>query len=262
MHGFALDEDLGSVRVPMFQGADTSRAYESTRVDMTNAAVLEFSNNEAYGGIQTGLDWVWNGTVSNFTVWHASQGIKGTPPEQLVLDELTVRGDRAVLDDPSEAPVGIWIANYLSRQVSVTNADVQAMRVGIMSPFFYDQTPDPRRGTGSLVVENGYFFNHVGVSIATAYAASDGDMPVKQAIVRSSVFERLDPPPGAGWPAETISMNWGMTPRDAQPRAPIAVYDYNRQPGNDFKVYYSYDAPPETAPCQDTVPEIGGWVCE
>ena len=55
-------------------------------------------------------------------------------------------------------------------------------------------------------------------------------------------------------------MNYGMTPQDARPRDPIPVYDFNRQPGRNFKVYYSLEAP-GTAPCQDTMPDIGGWVC-
>jgi hypothetical protein len=60
---------------------------------------------------------------------------------------------------------------------------------------------------------------------------------------------------------EAISMNDGMPPHDARPRDPILVYDFNRQPGRNFKVYYSLQAPVDTAPCHDTMPGIGGWVC-
>ena len=143
-YGFALPEGLRSVRTPAFKGADTSQADEAVRVDMTAAAVLEFTNNEAYGRFETGLEWVWNGVVSNFTVWHPSHhGFNGIPPDQLTLGAVTVRGDLAVIDDPAENPVGIAIGNYISRQVKVTGADVQAMRVGVLSPFFYGQTPAP-----------------------------------------------------------------------------------------------------------------------
>ena len=110
------------------------------------------------------------------------------------------------------------------------------------------------------MVENGYFLNYVGISIATSYTANAaGGVPIKSAVVRGSVFETLDLQAAAGWPSESISMNWGMTPRDSDP---IAVYDYNKQPGNNFKVFYSYQAPRATAPCHQTVPGIGGWVCE
>ena len=53
-------------------------------------------------------------------------------------------------------------------------------------------------------------------------------------------------------------MNWGMRPRDTQPRAPIAVFAYNKQAGSDFRVYYSYDVPADSAPCGETLEGIGG----
>ena len=262
--GFAFPEMQGSVRTPAFKGADTSKADESVRVDLTNAAVLEFAGNEAYGTIENGLESDWNGTVAHFRTWHASRhGVMGSPPETLVVDGLVVRGDPAALGDPSERPVGVWISNYVSRSVSVTGADVQGMRVGVLSPFFYNQAPEPGRGPGSLVIEDGYFRNQVGVSVATAYAANaSGGEPLKSAVVSGSVFEPLDTPAADRWPAESISMNYEMAPGDGEPRDPIVVRDYNGQPGNSFRVYYSHEAPESTAPCQETIPGIGGWVCE
>jgi len=56
-------------------------------------------------------------------------------------------------------------------------------------------------------------------------------------------------------------MNYGIVPNDPEPRDPILVYDYNKQPGKNFKVYYSNQAPRTVAPCHDTVAGIGGWVC-
>jgi hypothetical protein len=56
-------------------------------------------------------------------------------------------------------------------------------------------------------------------------------------------------------------MNYGMPPQDARPRVPIAVYDFNQEAGRNFNVYYSLGAPEGVAPCKDTLPEIGGWVC-
>ena len=262
-YGFGLPAALGSVRVPAFQGADTSRPGEAVLTDMTNGALLEFANNEAYGALETGLETIWNGTVSGLTVWHASlHGVAGIPPERLVLDGVTVRGDLAALGEAAEAPVGVSIANYLSRHVTVANADVQGMRVGVHSPFFYNQTPEPGRGAGALVVEDGYFRNHVDLSIATAYATdAAGGAPLKRAEVRGAVFEPLGTPPGATWPRESISANYEMRPGDAQPRDPIFVYDYNDQAGDDFEVYYSHEAPEAAAPCHEVRPDIGGWVC-
>lgn len=262
--GFALPELRGSVRTPAFKGADTSRADEAVRVDLTNAGVLEFAGNEAYGTIENGLESDWNGTVSDFRAWHSSRhGIMGSPPETLVVDRLVVRGDPAALDDASERPVGVWISNYVSRSVNVTGADVQGMRVGVLSPFFYNQAPEPGRGPGSLVIEDGYFRNQVGISVATAYTANaSGGQPLKSAVVSGTVFEPLDAPAADGWPPESISMNYEMAPGDGEPRDPIVVRDFNGEPGNSFRVYYSNQAPESAAPCQETLPGIGGWVCQ
>src|SRR5262249_1750375 len=154
-----------------FKGADTSKAVESATLDMRNAAVPEFTNNEAYG-VETALGWIWNGTVSKFVAWHASRhGVSALPPDKLVLDNLTVRGDPSVLSDSSERPVGVAIANYISKSVTVVNADVQGMRVGVFSPFFYNQALEPGHGVGSLIVEGGFFRNQIGVSVGTGYAS-------------------------------------------------------------------------------------------
>src|SRR5439155_9702640 len=111
--GFSLGAgSLGAIRAPAFKGADNSSAAESVRLDMANASVLEFANNEAYGTMQTGLAWVWNGTISTFTAWHPSQhGFSCIAPEKLILEKLTVVGDPAVLAYPSENPVGVLICN-------------------------------------------------------------------------------------------------------------------------------------------------------
>lgn len=261
--GFAMPAAaLLAVRVPAFRGADNSKGAESSVVDMSNAPVLEFASNEAYGAMESGVSTVWNGTISNLSIWHASQhGFSGSPPQMLVLDRLKVRGDPSVLRHADEAPIGVWTSNYLSKRITVVHADVQGMRVGVLSPFFYSQTLENGRAAGELLIEDSYFRNHIGVSVATAYTSSDGVSP-KNAIVRNSLFKPLALEQSASaWPSESISMNYGMTPGDARPRAPILIYDHNRQAGNNFKVYYSHRAPEASAPCRTTIEGIGGWVC-
>ena len=85
---------------------------------------------------------------------------------------------------------------------------------------------------------------------------------MKTAIVRSSVFEPLNVPANPRIPPAAISMNYRMAPNDADPRMPIYVYDFNKKPGDDFKVYYSLQAPRNVAPCNDSRPALDGWVCK
>ena len=253
---------LGTVAIPKFKGADTSNKSEILMLDTTDAPVLEFANNEAYGAIQTGAAWGWNGTVANFRVWHPwRHGLTGTPTDRLTVDAVTVRGDKAVLDNDSESPAGVWFADYASKRILVRNANVQGMRTGVASPFFSRlQTPEPGRGDGTAIIENGFFRNYIGVVVATAYTSSARQVS-KNAVVRGATFGSLDVPASQAFPPGAISMNYRMAPNDSDPREPILVFDFNRKQGDTFKVYYSLEAPESVAPYHDTRPEIGGWVC-
>ena len=255
---------LGLVRIPAFKGADTSRDAETVMLDTTSAAVPEFSNNEAYGAMQAGVAWGWNGAITDLRVWHVSRhGVTATPTDALTLDRVTIRGDRSILASHVENPAGIWLSDYAAKTIVVRNADVQGMRTGISSPFYQGFRPAERgRGDGSVVVSGGYFRDYVGITIATAYAAgAEAGAAIKKAVVRDAVFKPLDVPIDPLNPPAAVSMNHRMAPNDPEPRAPIVVYNYNATLGDDFRVYYSLDAPARVAPCHETRPEIGGWVC-
>ena len=66
---------------------------------------------------------------------------------------------------------------------------------------------------------------------------------MKKAVVRSTVFEPLTSrgpqpyPPGGDF--DELRNDAGR----AGPREPVLVYDFNKQSGNNFKVYYSLQAP-------------------
>ena len=265
--GFGLAAGaLGNVRVPLFRGADTSKDSETKALDTTDAALLEFTGNEAYGAVQTGLAVGWNGEVRDFRVWNTSRhGITATPTDRLVVDGLTARGDQSILSDEFAGSTGVWVGNYISKNIVIRNADVQGMRLGVQSPFFRaDQKPEPGRGDGLMTIENGHFRDYVGVSVATSYRAnSNNDKPLKQAVVRSSTFAPLNGVTSfSANPPAAISMNYRMAPGDTGLREPIFIYDFNRKAGDNFKVYYSLEAPQNNAPCNDQRPEIAGWTCK
>ena len=263
--GFGLAAgSLDVVPIPAFKGADTSRRAETVSLDTTNAAVPEFRGNEAYGAMQAGVAWGWNGVIGDLRVWHASRhGLTAAPADSLTLDRLTIRGDARLLADPAENPAGIWLSNYAAKTILVRDADVQGLRTGVTSPFYQGFRPaEPGRGDGTVTIERGRFTDYVGVSIATSYTVSaEAGAALKKAVLRDTVFERLDVPADPLNPPAAISMNHGAAPNDPEPRAPITIYNHNGKPGDDFKVYYSREAPPGVAPCHDTRPEVGGWVC-
>jgi hypothetical protein len=254
---------IEEVRVPAFKGADNSQAGEFKVIDDVDTPLLEFSGNEAYGAILNGVALGWNGTISNMRVWHASRdAVAAFPADRLVVEGLTVRGDAAVLGDAIESPTGVWFSNYSAKSVTVRNANIQAVRVGVASPFFPNASTEPGRGDGVATIENSFFRNYVGVSVATAYTPSTTTSPIKKAVVRNSRFETIPGVRPAQYPSAAISMNYGMSFGDTTRRDPIIVYDFNGKPGDTFRVFYSLDLPAAQAPaCHTARPDIGGFVC-
>jgi len=251
---------LGTIRAPRAPGTDTSEEGGYRALDTTVAALPEFSGNEAFGAVQTGVAIGWNGTLTNTRVWHATrQAIAAFPVDELTIDGAVVRGDPAVLARDYENPAGIWLTNYAAKHVVITRADVQGLRVGVFSPFSLTAETEPGRGDGTVAVEDGYFRTYVGVAIGTAYVRPGRSSP-KQAFVRGSRFEPLDVPAGR-YPPAAISMNYGMAPGDVQPREPIRVIDFNARPGDSFRLFYSLGVSEAPAPCRTLRPGLSGLAC-
>ena len=263
MSGFSLAGGAGVVRIPAAKGSDTTRLSDTKPLDIRTAATLEFANNEAYGAMQVGLECSWSAVVSKFVVWNASRyGMIGNPAETLEIDRFVARGQPAHLADTGENPTGIWLGDYAGKQIVVRGADIEGWRTGVASPFVR-HAGQPINGRGSVLIEGSRFKNYFGVVVGTGYTdPSSTQPPSKRAVVRASTFEVLpDVPLDAANPPVAISMNYLMAPGDTAARAPIFVYDFNNQPGDTFKVYYSLDAPPQVAPCHESRGGIGGWVC-
>jgi hypothetical protein len=263
--GFQLAAgSLDTVRIPAFKGADMANDRETIPIDTTDSKVLEFTNNEAYGAIQTGVAFGWNGEIRNFRAWNPSvHGVTATPTDKLTIDTVTVRGDKSILSDAEERPAGVWVGDYMSKTIAIRNADIQGMRAGVASPFFHSQRSELGRGDGSVAIENSYFRDYVGVVVATTYQPSArNSKPAKTAVVRSSVFDPLNVPANPRVPPAAISMNYYMASDDPEPRVPIQVFDFNKKTGDNFKLYYSLQAPKTVAPCNDSRPALDGWVCK
>jgi hypothetical protein len=167
-----------------------------------------------------------------------------------------------VLETPFENPTGIWFNNYAAKTVTIRNANIQGMRVGVASPFFARTDTEPGRGDGVATIENSFFRDYVGVSVATAYTPPSTMTPIKKAVIRGSEFVPLANVPAGMYPAAAISMNYGMSAGDTQRRDPAIVYDFNRKAGDTFRVFYSHELPGSAAPpCHAGRPEIGGFLC-
>ncbi|MGE3511803.1 MAG: hypothetical protein AB7N65_23295, partial [Vicinamibacterales bacterium] len=142
---------------------------------------------------------------------------------------------------------------------------IEGVRTGVASPFFSGNVGvnDARDREGSILVEHSRFKSYIGVVVGTGYANGSTGTAKKSATVRASSFEGLSGVPESPLAKPSaISVNYQMAPGDTEPRAPVQVVDFNNQPGDNFKVYYSLSAPVKTAPCQNARDGVDGWVCQ
>src|SRR5207247_11288870 len=187
--------------------------------------------NEAYGAIQTGVAFGWNGEIKNFRTGNpARQGLTVMPTDKLTIDAITVRGDKSVLDDAEERAACVWVGNYLAKSISIRNADIQGMRTGVASPFFHlGQSVEPGRGDGSIAIENSYFRDYYGVVVATTYQPKSGNRsrPPKVAVVRNSVFGPLNVQANPITPAAASSINYKLDTTPPVQRVRINLHGSN-----------------------------------
>jgi hypothetical protein len=231
---------LGDVRIPSFKGADTSHDGDYTVVDTTAMPILEFTSNEAYGVMKSGIAVGWNATLTNSVVWNVTkQAISALPTDRLVIDGLTVRGDPSVLAAPFENPTGIWFGNFVGKSIIVRNVDIRGMRVGVMSPFFATAGSEPGRGTGLALIENSRFQDCVGIAVATSYTDLGSSTRLKKVVVKGSTFVPLEATTTGPYPCAAISMNFGTSAGDMRPRDPILAFDFDKSVGDSFEVFYS-----------------------
>ena len=236
-------------------------------LDTTDASVLEFTNNEAYGAMQTGLACGWSGTISNFTVWHASRhGVTGHADGEA--------GRRQA--DRARRLVGARqrrreSRRRLDRQLRVeerrrrATPTCRACASACPARSSTDQTAGARPREGSLTrreqllpqLHRRQRGDRVRRRARAAAAAS------KKAVVRSSVFEPLNVqgaqavPAGvdldelrneAGDPEAARSASWSTTTTSSRATTSRSTTRFRRRQ--------------TVAPCHDTLPGIGGWVCK
>ena len=200
-------------------------------------------------------------------------------------------GDPAVLGNSNEYPTGIWFGDDMAADVVIRNADIQGYRDGII------KSPS---GTGRITtIEDSFLRNVRGISVITIGAPGSAPygpaMPPKTTIVRNVKFQTVSGNVG-GIAQRAIAMSYGLHYGLANlvKNDSVHVYDFNQEPGRNFRAYYAEQAPnfivPQSsgnlagspqaglsnrdnwtlyslaiagavAPCTTTIPEVAGFVC-
>jgi hypothetical protein len=255
---------LGTVRIPNYQGADTSVTGQYTNTDGNRMKLLEFTNNEVYSAAQ-GVTYWWvnsqdpapyagaeESLMLNLRIWHVyNKAIYHYPSARITFDGLVIRGK-----DPGQAACcgqGFHGEDYSATNITIRNSDIQGMNVGVRPST---------AGTGLQTVENSFLRNATNVQMITMYSANGpGWLPPRKTILRNTRF--------AAWPGTSgaaVRMNWDVTPNsNTTQRDEVLVYSFNNVASDNFRVYYSVQATQNVAgglaPCTTTRSGIVGIVC-
>lgn len=237
--------------VPLFRGADPSVANQTQYIDMQVTPILEFTGNEAYGAMATGLTlWrlgtdgynarpVGQSVIRDFAAWHCwEEGFFGYPVQNVLFDGFTVRGQSRALNE-FDGGGGFSTGDYWGGDITIRNADIQGMWWGVGGA---SNTPD------SLTIEDSYFRNYSkNISIHNlGTPGSRAFTPQRTTTLRNI---RFDPYPGAPTfsTIEMAFLHWNSGANYIQ-NDQVFVYDYNGVSGDNFQLYYLEQAPDYIVP--------------
>ena len=249
---------LGNVNIPNFRGADTTAAGQYATVNANGMRILEFARNEVYG-VENGMTYWWIGAedvypvataqpsvIKDLRVWHVhGRGVFHYPSNLITIDGLVIRGK-----DPATAACcgyGIVIGDYMARQFTVRNADIQGMIIGF-EVGSYSDTPSVWSANQAFTVqliENSKFRNVTDIYVPTLYtsAFTSGGIPPRQVVIRNT---RFDTPASQ---RRAIATYYNPDPvRNLTQRDEIFVFDYNQITGDNFRVYYEQQRPDFVVP--------------
>jgi hypothetical protein len=243
---------LGNIAIPAFPGADPMIPSQWTMKDGNSLPLLEFSGNEAYGALESGMTLWWIGTfgdtlrtpatpsvVRNLYVWNVyRQGFWNYPVSNMIIDGAVIRGDAA---NPGQA-IGMYFDDYTTDQVIVRNADIQGMALGLGAPVMFINNPLFR-------IENSYFRNVVNISIPMQWSCCYVNLAPRQVIISGARFDPL-----GSYLYRTISMDWfsdstlNSKMADLIQTTQVYVIDYNQRPGVSFQIFFLQQNPLQIVP--------------
>jgi hypothetical protein len=255
---------------PRFRGADMTISTETTTVTPQNQPLLEFRGNEVYGLAADGFT-AWNlGTdgyeikpavmgetlIKDFRVWHTYEGaIYNYPVNRVTIDGLIYRVDPAAVTYWMPA---VSSGDYRDIDLTIRGGSIHGGSVlgGVTDPL----------GVYTLENVDATTREHAFQFDTPATPGTGAGRPSSGVIV---VLRNNNIRSWPGQPLRTIEMNHNLSKANSQPddKYEVFVYDYQRQPGNDFRAYFGVQATQSLygglAPCSNTTtrPEVSGITC-
>jgi hypothetical protein len=256
-------------RIPKFRGADMTNSTQTQAVTPQYLPILEFRGNEVYGLAADGLTAWELGTdgyavppgiaqslIKDFRVWHTYEGaVYNYQAHRMTIDGLVYRIDPAVT---VYWPSAFQCGDYRNIDITIRRGSIHAGGIigGCIDPLgaFYIEHVE------AVTRDHAFSFE----TPATPGTGADRPPSGVTMVLRNNVVR--------SWPGRslrTIEMHHDLTRGNSQPNDTYAifVYDYQGQPGNDFRAYFGVQATQNNyggvAPCQDTTarPEVSGVTC-
>lgn len=266
---FIVPAAIYSARRPLFRGADMSVTSQTAPVTPQYLPILEFRGNEVYGLAADGLTAWQLGTdggtvpagiseslIKDFRVWHTYEGaVYNYAAHRMTFDGLTYRVDPATV---TYWPAAVQCGDYRQIAISLRGGSIHAGSV-------FGNCTDP---LGTYWMENvdAVTRNHAFTFETPATPGTGVDRPSSgvSVVLRNNIIR-----PWPGQSLKTIEMNHNTAKVNNQPNDTyeVFVYDYQRQAGNNFRVYFGVQATQNLyggqAPCSNTSmrPEISGITC-
>jgi hypothetical protein len=258
-----FNASTANTAIPAFPGADESDPSQVILVNEQTVPIRDFTGNEAYGGISTGLS-TWSlgadgydqasppatiSVVRNFTVWHQfSEAYFPYATAYLIIDGLEDIGDPSV-EDPFNTSAGLNASDYWAQDLTIRNSDF----CGVTS------------GLGDLTNENGVFtienctFETTGPAIHHDNPSTGGSRsatPARSLVLKNCRFTPWTP----AAPLDVITLNYEtyIPSTDLIQQDWIFVTSFNQVPGADFQVFYNEQVASFIVPQAQTALDITG----
>lgn len=244
-HGFVLNQP----NVPKFRGADIGNSTHWVRNRHVPAPSIRLSkNNEAYAngeGAWIGFSAVV-GHISDLKLWHNKQiGLYSQRNISASYSNITIINDQSASNASAEDKgVSLYNHPYESGRVAFKNIRVEGFRIGIDLPAFIIQPGTFVAGveiTPVTVVDDAYLRNYINISERNNRVAH------KYTLLKDVEFVQNPGPPNKYLSLVPRAILTGLetTYREAAVTLPSRtfVYNYNKQEGNNFEVFFKEQAP-------------------
>jgi hypothetical protein len=169
----------------------------------------------------------------------------------VTFDGLKIRGDYSDLSRCCGD--GVFFADYMAKEIVITNSDIQGMKTGIIAP-------ESGHGTNpNLTIQNSNLRNWTNIVVPVVGSVNGCWMDNKLVVINSNTFAA-----SPGQPLSNIAMvgdvaNAGTCPSKL---SVVQVYNYNGKPGDNFQVFHQNPSWLPAPTCTTTArPEIAGFWC-